>query len=250
MSARAYHTVEARVAPPSVRMTPGVLATLIATCAVFLLLAIANAAGWLSTADADDAFGFLPGTWLSGLRLWQPLTYVLLHGGFFHLGFNMLTLFFFGPGVEERVGTKRFFLIYAAAAVVGAMACWAVAAATGTTDFIVLVGASGSICALLALWALWWPNAVVLLWGIVPVKMKWLVLGFLVFSAYAAIATNRAGSIAHEGHLGGALVGLGYWWWDRRTGGARPSRGGRPKLRLIKGTKVQEDRFREIVRDL
>jgi membrane associated rhomboid family serine protease len=244
MPAREYRS---EIRPPS--MTPGILSIIILTCACFVLLRVGAALRWYGETEALDQVGFVPDLWLAQGRLWQALTYMVVHWDPMHLLLNMLTLWWMGGRVEERMGTRRFVAVYALAGVTAAMACFAVAKLAGTGAFPV-VGASGGVFAVMALWALWWPESIILLWGIAPIKVKWLVLGLLGISA--VLLLTGGGNVAHEGHLGGCLAAWAWWAWDRRRGGGTGGtrRKGRVKLRLVRGNREQEERFRAIVDDL
>lgn len=242
MPAREYRS---EIRPPS--MTPGILGIIILTCAAFLLLRIGEALGWYGEASALDLVGFVPDRWLADGRLWQPVTYMVVHWDFMHLVLNMLTLWWMGGRVEERMGTPRFLLLYVLAGLCAAMACFGVASLAGTGAYPV-VGASGGVFAVLALWGLWWPESIVLLWGLAPIKVKWLVLGLLGISA--VLLLTGGGNVAHEGHLGGCFAAWAWWAWDRRGGGTGGQRHKRVKLRLVRGNREQEERFRAIVDDL
>jgi membrane associated rhomboid family serine protease len=66
-----------------------------------------------------NAFVFVPQ--LALVRPWSVITYMFLHGGLMHLGFNMLALFFFGPRVESRLGARSFTILYFLSGLSGAL---------------------------------------------------------------------------------------------------------------------------------
>ena len=137
---------------------------------------------------------------------WQLVTYMFMHGGFFHLFFNMYTLFIFG-GVLERVwGTKKFLFYYFVTGIGAALIHIGVQWLTG--DFALTVGASGAIYGLLLGYAMLYPDSVMMLmFPPVRMKAKWFVLIFAGIELLLGITGTQV-SVAHFAHLGGLLVGL------------------------------------------
>ena len=88
-------------ATPYPRITPWVGRLIIANAVVMLLLLTLFTSPELAGALKFDPAGALR-------RPWTFLTYMFVHGGFGHILFNMLSLFFFGPRVESRLGGRRF----------------------------------------------------------------------------------------------------------------------------------------------
>ena len=177
--------------------------------------------------------------------VWQFITYAFLHATPMHILFNLIAVFFFAPRLEFRMSSRVFALFYVVAAVVGGLFFYAIAIAGGGERLV--VGASGAVYGILALWALWWPDEIVLFWGIFPMKMKWLILILL----GVGVLSSADGGVAFEAHLGGCVAGVGWWWFTRGGRGSRrprPRRRG-PKLRLIMKDN-EADRFRSIADDL
>ncbi len=81
-----------------------------------------------------------------GAKIWTLLTYALLHGGWTHVGLNVVWLFAFGPPVARRLGVVRFLLIFAATTIAGALVHWAF----NPLDFTPLIGASAGDSGLMA----------------------------------------------------------------------------------------------------
>jgi membrane associated rhomboid family serine protease len=128
---------------------------------------------------------------------------MFLHGGPFHLLFNMLTLYMFGNELERHWGRRRFLSYYFVTGAGAGLCSWLVAMNSST----VIIGASGAIYGILLAFAVYDPNRIVLVSFLLPIKVKYLVLfmGFLAF--YSSIADAEPG-VAHIAHLGGMLVGL------------------------------------------
>ncbi|MEK9508705.1 rhomboid family intramembrane serine protease [Gemmatimonadota bacterium Y43] len=154
-------------------------------------------------------------------RFWGAFTYMFVHGGFWHLFMNMLVLFFFGPPLEARWGGREFLRFYLVAGLGGA--ALGLLLANGP-----MVGASAAVYGVMLAFAMNWPNAPIYVWGIFPVKAKWLVGVFFVL---ALVGTFDPGGsrTAHFAHLGGLIAALLYLKADWRPGGAR--RGTRPSAR-------------------
>lgn len=135
---------------------------------------------------------------------WQPLTSMFLHGGLMHLAFNMFMLWSFGNQTDQVLGTKKFLQLYFFAGFVSA-ALW-VLLGTGAA-----VGASGALCGLLAAYVFIAPETKVLLFFIIPVKIKQITYGFaafsLVFGLLSLVNPSYGFGIGHFGHLGGLIGG-------------------------------------------
>ena len=166
-------------------------------------------------------------------RWWQPLTHMFMHGGWWHILFNMYTLVMFGMVVERALGTKKFLILYFVTGL-GAVALhtgveWldihrlaASASPTAQTDIIdmlrtPMVGASGAIYGVLVAFAMLYPEArMTLIFPPVTLDAKWMVIIFVGIELLTGITGTQVG-IAHFAHLGGALFGfLLVWYWRKR----------------------------------
>lgn len=153
----------------------------------------------------------------AGFRPWQLASYAFLHGGLFHLGFNMLALHLFGGELERAYGPGRLLLLYAAGVFGAALAQLGVNVlqASGQPT----IGASGGVFGLLLAYAVTFPRRKVIpLFPPIPMP------AWLFATLYAALElyfgmSGRLPGIAHFAHLGG-LVGTGavlaYWWFSPR----------------------------------
>jgi membrane associated rhomboid family serine protease len=142
------------------------------------------------------------------LQVWRFVTFQFLHGSFDHLVFNMLALYFFGPLVEAYLGPRIFLAFYLLCGVGGAvsylvllMLGWRIG-----TPWVPLVGASAGIFGVLIASAMIAPNAMVYLFGIIPMRLSTLAQLFIAYAVLNVLfrATNAGGEAAH---LGGAAVG-------------------------------------------
>lgn len=168
-------------------------------------------------------------------RIYQLLSYGFLHdpGGIEHILINMLVLWMFGRDLEYRYGRSEFLVFYLIA-IVMAGAVWSLLETLAGSQGI-LMGASGGIAALVALFALNFPHRQVLFMFFIPMPMWVAALIGLLFDIRGAMA--RAGNVAFTAHLAGALFGLLYYKFGWRLSGwltklpALPTRR-RPKLRV------------------
>jgi len=136
-----------------------------------------------------------------GRMYWQFLTYMFVHGSFLHLAGNMLGLVFFGAAVERAVGTKNFAVLYVAAGIVSGAASFLVYTAAGMSR-VLLLGASGAVYAVLLVFSVLFPRALVYLWGILPVPAPILVTGFALLEIFNQVFGAGSG-VAHMTHLFG-----------------------------------------------
>jgi membrane associated rhomboid family serine protease len=197
--------------PGQGRTTPAVRALLIANVAVFLLQSVLNLVGtrppgFHSTAWMTfiDVFGLSPPKALLGFYVWQPVTYLFLHGGLMHVGMNMLMLWIFGTSLERHWGTRQFLKYYFICGIGAGLITCALAYNSPPT-----IGASGAIFGLLLAYGYLWPNNVILIWGIIPMKARTMVLLFGGLELYSLVF-GGSGNIAYAAHLGGMLVGFLY----------------------------------------
>ena len=167
---------------------------------------------------------------------WQVVTHMFMHGGFWHIFFNMYTLLIFGCVVERIIGSKKFLLFYFVCGL-GAVALhlgveylqlqsYMEGAALGNAAAIQniaiikntpTVGASGAIYGVLMGYAMLFPESrMTLLFPPVTLSAKWMVVVFAAIELLTGV-TGLASGIAHFAHLGGMLIGwLMILWWRKR----------------------------------
>ena len=185
----------------SYQLTPWVKRLLIANAVVFALT-------WVIGREfVLEWFSFQPTKIL--LRPWTPLTYMFLHADFWHVFWNMVMLFFFGPPLESKWGSKEFIRYYLVCGLGG------VALSFLFVSFSI-IGASAAVYGVMLAFAMAWPNAPIYVWGIFPVPAKWLVGAFFLISFFSAFG-GAGGGVAHFAHLGGLLAGLIYLKTDWRA---------------------------------
>jgi membrane associated rhomboid family serine protease len=157
-------------------------------------------------------FGLIPARITHDFMLWQLVTYMFLHGGIFHILFNMLTLFMFGNDLERLWGTRRFLRYYFATGIGAGICSWLVS----MNSWAVIIGASGAIYGLLLAYGLTYPNRVVYLNFLLPVKVKWLVLIMGAVAFVNSVSGSEPG-VANIAHLGGMLVGFLLLKWKNMS---------------------------------
>ena len=167
-------------------MTPVVRALLFANVAIFF---------------AQTAFPYIFGYAVFVPRLifyqpWTIVTYMFLHGGLMHLLFNMLSLFFFGPRVEQVMGSRRFTIMYFIAGISGALLSFVL------SPNAALVGASAGVFGVMLAFAHYWPDQIIMIWGVIPVPARLLVILTTILAFWMGFGGSRDG-VAHFAHLGG-----------------------------------------------
>lgn len=172
-------------------LTPWVKRLLIINTAVHLIL-------WLILPNAAGYFGLSPAHVLT--RPWTLLTYMFVHGNFGHLFFNMLALFFFGPPLEDRWGSRTFIKYYLVCGLGGAALAFPFF--YGGTVF----GASGAVYGIMLAFAMNWPDVPIYVFAIFPVKAKYLIGIMFAFSLISTLSPQGDG-VAHFAHLGGIVAG-------------------------------------------
>ena len=179
--------------------------------------------------------------------IWQPITYMFMHGGLTHILFNMFALYMFGSVLEHRWGPKRFLNFYLITGL-GALALQllvqsievynitgsivnhgavtvdlreqmagvnlgglSVEARNTLLDIYItpMVGASGAIFGLLVAFGMLYPNVEMYIMFIpIPVKAKYIMPVYIVIELFLGVAKFQGDSVAHYAHLGGALLGF------------------------------------------
>lgn len=148
--------------------------------------------------------GLTPALFWSGF-IWQPVTYMFLHGGILHLLLNMFVLWMFGTALESTWGSVKFLKFY----FICGIGAGILNAAVTPASPIPTIGASGAIYGLLMAFGILFPDQLIYIWGIIPVRAKYFVIGIGAIEFLTAVSTTQSG-IAHVAHLGGMLFGLVY----------------------------------------
>lgn len=176
-------------------------------------LIFANVAMFLATMAMPQLYpllGLYPPLLL--FRPWTLFTYMFLHAGLWHIAFNMLALYFFGPRLEDRLGGRHFLGLYLASGLTGGLLSIFTPA--------LIIGASGAVFGVLLGFAKYWPRERIYIWGILPIEARVLVIIATVASLWFGFSGAR-GSVAHFAHLGGFLGGFLYLKWMEHQSPAR-----------------------------
>ena len=217
-------------------MTPIVRILLFANIGVFFLQS--------TTVWITELMIFIPR--LIVVRPWTVITYMFLHGGMMHLVFNMLGLFFFGPRVEERLGSRSFVYLYLISGITGALLSLIMGPSAA------VLGASAAVFGVMLAFAWFWPDAPIHIWGIIPIKARTLVIITTLLSLWSGFGGVR-GNVAHFAHLGGYVGAFLYLkWLDRKRLEFRKKATSGPPVRELKFTKrpdVDIEKVHEVNRE-
>lgn len=147
-------------------------------------------------------------------QVWQLITYQFMHGGFSHILFNMFALWMFGASIEDIFGSKKFLIFYLLAGISAGLLHLFVSPLLGGAP-AVTIGASGAVYGVLIAYAMFFPDNLIFLYFLIPIKAKYLI-GFLVVLEFLAIDSASSG-VAHLAHLGGALFAFLYIMFDKNS---------------------------------
>ncbi len=199
-----YRTPSISFGPP---LTPVVKKLIVFTSAVFILTYF----------PLQIFHWYAPFTWLSlqpelvvhRFYIWQLVTYLFLHGGYFHIIFNLFALWMFGADLERLWGPRRFLTFFFLTGI-GAGLCDVLL----NTIFhpgmpTATIGNSGAVFGVLLAYGLLFPDRPIFLYFIFPVKAKWFVLGMGVVEFVSSLSGPGSG-VSHVAHLGGMLFAILY----------------------------------------
>lgn len=156
---------------------------------------------------------------LPTFKWYQFISYMFMHGDFMHLLFNMFALWMFGAAIENAVGPKRFLIFYlicglgAAALHIGALHLM------HSDPRSIMVGASGSVFGLLFAFGYLFPNSMIYIYFLFPIKAKYFVAIYAAIELWMGLKNSVGDNVAHFAHLGGMVIAfilLKYWKVNRR----------------------------------
>jgi membrane associated rhomboid family serine protease len=183
---------EATLSPETPRITRAVQWLLALNIGVyFLQVTLLSPGAMFSTLGLDPAR--FPHSW------WTIVSYMFVHAWLTHLAFNMFTLWMFGPRLEQTWGTRAFVQFYLWCGVGGAVAHLLFARDT------TVIGASGAISGVLVAYALHWPDEEVYLFGVIPMKSRWLIAAMIAMNIVFALSPSSG--IDWTAHVGGMAFG-------------------------------------------
>ena len=186
-------------------VTPAIKAIMIANVAAFLVALIVPA--------ITLAFGLRPADVFGSFHVWQIVTYMFLHGGIFHILFNMLALWMFGTELERVWGT-RFFLKFYFITGIGA-GCLTVLLSLFSFGPLRqlymsdIIGASGAVYGLLLAYGIYFPKRPIYMYFVFPIPARIFVL-IMGAIAFFSSMSESGGGVANATHLGGLLVAYLY----------------------------------------
>jgi len=176
-------------------------ALLIITVGVFVLV-------WSTPGGAFERVFGLSRIGLAEGKLWQVVSYMFLHGSFMHLLGNMLGLYFFGTELEQRLGSRRFLLLYLGCGLLGGLG-WLMLSGRGGG---VCIGASGAVLGMVGTFAALYPRRqlTLLVFYVLPVTLTARTLALVIGGISLLFLGSDAGGIAHAAHLAGGIAGYVY----------------------------------------
>lgn len=158
--------------------------------------------------DSDAIYNFLLFPMNNRLFHWhQFITYMFLHASISHIVLNMLALVSFGPVIEKKLGSKSFLLFYLICGVISGLAHI-------TFSNSPILGASGAVWGLMALFALTRPDDILYLYFFIKVKAKYIIGVFFIIEMFLALNSSADG-ISHWGHVGGAVAGCLFYFYNK-----------------------------------
>ena len=241
---RPGHEPHFRVSMP--RITPVVKWLLIINVAVFLLTFLIPPL----KSFVFRWFSVYPATLGMTLQLWRQITYQFLHANPWHIFVNMIVLYFFGPLLERHWGGRKFLIFYLVCGAVGGL-LYPLLVLVGWLGVAPLVGASGSILGMLAAGAILFPNMMVYVFGIIPVRLVVLAIIFAAISIISLLRPDRFSNAGGEAaHLGGMVAGAVYVFsqsWRDKIKLKLRSGAWRKKMTAQRNLQVEVDRILEKV---
>jgi membrane associated rhomboid family serine protease len=193
--ANGYRSYQVRFGTP---WTPAVKMLIIINAAIYV-------AQELLRLPLVQNFGLIPYNIVHRGAFWQLVTYMFLHGGLMHVGFNMFALWMFGSQIERVWGTREFVKYY----FITGIGAGLINVLFNMSSPIPTIGASGAIFGLLLAYGVLFPNNLILLYFFIPMKAKYFVILFAAIEFFMTLSYTQDG-VAHFAHLGGMLVGFLY----------------------------------------
>ena len=151
-------------------------------------------------------------------RPWTLLTSVFSHLSFFHLLFNMMALLSFSRVMLMVLGVRNYTIFYLLAGLAGSLAHIFSAYYIMHDGDMKALGASGAVSGIILLFSLLFPKEKLLIMGIIPIRAIWGAIGLMALDVWGLVSQSRGGGlpIGHGAHLGGALVGIIYYFYLKR----------------------------------
>lgn len=185
-------------------LSPALIAIIAANVVLFFAQLFTDQYAWGLT----WTLGLRPVDVLHSFRVWELATYMFLHGGVFHLLFNMLALWMFGTELERMWGTRYFLKFYfvtgIGAAVLTVLFSLLPFGFARQLSGAVVIGASGAIYGLLLAYGMYFPNRPIYLYLVFPIPARYFVMIMGALAFYSSLAGGSG--VANATHLGGLIV--------------------------------------------
>jgi membrane associated rhomboid family serine protease len=203
-----------------------VVKLIIVTAAVFLLQILTSRSA--DGSAVTDWLSLEAGPLFRQGQIWRLLTYAFCHSqrDLLHIVMNMYMLYVIGTVVCSLTGDREFFWFYICSAIfagicsVSFYVIQGIDQVTRQDDDVMIIGASGAVMAVFMLFALHYPRQKMLMFGIVPIEVRWLLALYVVFDGWPVLKMLAGGAVtsrvAHSAHLGGLLFGYLYFRWNMR----------------------------------
>ena len=162
---------------------------------IFLLQSVSKSEGLFF-----PLFGLVPKLVWSELMIWQPVTYIFFHGGIWHVLINMFVLWMFGSELERLWGKSHFLRFYFYTGIGSGL----ITLLFNYQSITPIVGASGSVYGVLLAYGLTYPNRKVYLYGLIPIKSLWFVIGIGLIAFISSF--NNTSQVSHITHISGMLI--------------------------------------------
>ena len=196
------HGFRKKISGDPLSLPSGVKLLLIINIAVFILMVLSG------QRDRDiiiRIFGLIPNAISNEYKFWQTVTYLFIHDGPIHIIFNMFLLWVLGKDLEIDWGQKKFLIFYFICGIGAGLITWLV----NMNSPRPVVGASGAVYGVLIAYGFTYPNRMVYLYGLFPLKVKYMVLGLGVIAFFASLSAAQS-KISHITHIAGMIIGIIY----------------------------------------
>jgi membrane associated rhomboid family serine protease len=231
------------------RLTPAVKWLLIINVGVYFVQILGGDSllkSWFSVYPAS--------LWLT-LQFWRLITYQFLHGGLWHILFNMLGLFFLGPTLEQHWGSRKFLIFYLGCGAVGGLLyplllALRIISPHPVLGVLPLIGASGAILGMLAACAIMFPNFVVfILFFPVPIRVAAIICIFIAVAAILGSGANAGGEAAHLGGMAAGAIYVFSQSWRNKLGLKMRTGRWEKKMAAQRKLQIELDRILQKVHD-
>lgn len=207
------------MAPPLTKVTRNIIIACVAS--YFLCVLIGDKIS-IAGSSLQNFFALVPHDLVGRFWLWQPLTYIFLHGSPLHLLVNMLLLWFFGAELEMRMGEKRFLAFFLLCGAFGGLFNVGVNYLFFPTAIDTpIIGASGALYGILGGFSVFFRDRYIVLWFLFPIRAAYFAPSIFVIDLLSSMG-SKGDAVAHFTHMGGMIAGAGYVYLKYfRTGGGR-----------------------------